>query len=81
LNDIPPIGLRMANPEGDHKAVVESGQWRDAVQAYLATISFVDDQVGRLIDALDRSPMAGRTIVALWGDHGQGREAPPREKT
>lgn len=70
LDDVPPIGRRMANPEGDHKAVVESGQWRDAVQAYLATISFVDEQVGRLIDALDHSPYAGNTIVVLWGDHG-----------
>ncbi len=70
LADIPPIGLRMANPEGDHRAVVASGQWRDAVQAYLATISFVDDQVGRLLDALDRSPRAGNTVVVLWGDHG-----------
>jgi arylsulfatase A-like enzyme len=70
LDDIPPIGLRMANPQGDHKAVVDANQWRDAVQAYLATISFVDDQVGRLIDALDRSPIAKNTIVVLWGDHG-----------
>jgi len=70
LDDVPPIGRRMANPEGDHRAVVSSGQWRDAVQAYLATITFVDDQVGRLLDALDRSPMAGNTVIVLWGDHG-----------
>lgn len=70
LNDIPAIGLKMANPGGDHKKVVESGQWRDAVQAYLATITFVDDQVGRLIDALDQSPMAKNTLIVLWGDHG-----------
>jgi len=70
LDDVPPIGLRMARPEGDHKAVVEAGQWRDAVQAYLATITFVDDQVGRLIDALDRSPLAENTLIVLWGDHG-----------
>ncbi len=70
LNDVPPIGVRMANPQGDHKAVVESGQWRDAVQAYLATISFVDEQVGRLVEALDQSPRAANTIVVLWGDHG-----------
>jgi arylsulfatase A-like enzyme len=70
LDDVPEIGLRMANPGGDHKAVVQSGQWRDAVQAYLATITFVDDQVGRLIDALDRSPMAENTVIVLWGDHG-----------
>jgi arylsulfatase A-like enzyme len=70
LDDIPPIGLRMARPQGDHKAVTESGQWREAVQAYLATITFVDDQVGRLMDALDHSPLATNTVVVLWGDHG-----------
>jgi arylsulfatase A-like enzyme len=70
LDDVPAIGRRMAKPEGDHKAVVRSGQWRDAVQAYLATITFVDDQVGRLLDALDRSPMAANTVIVLWGDHG-----------
>ncbi len=70
LDDVPPIGLRMAKPEGDHKAVIDAGQWRDAVQAYLATITFVDDQVCRLIDALDRTPAADDTVIVLWGDHG-----------
>lgn len=70
LADIPPIGMKMANPSGDHRAVMESGQWRDAVQAYLATITFVDDQVGRLIDAVDRAPRGKSTIVMLWSDHG-----------
>jgi arylsulfatase A-like enzyme len=70
LNDIPPEGLAMARPERDHKAVIDAGQWRQAVQAYLATITFVDDQVGRLLDALDRSPKAANTIIVLWGDHG-----------
>ncbi len=70
LSDVPPIGVKMARPEGDHKAVIESGQWRDAVQAYLATITFVDDQIGRLIDGFDRSPLAANTVIVLWGDHG-----------
>ncbi len=70
LDDVPPIGLRMARPQGDHKAVTEAGQWRDAVQAYLATCTFVDDQVGRLIEALDAGPRAEETVIVLWGDHG-----------
>jgi arylsulfatase A-like enzyme len=70
LDDIPALGVKMANPGGDHKAVVESNQWRQAVQAYLATITFVDDQVGRLIKALDESGRADKTVIVLWGDHG-----------
>jgi arylsulfatase A-like enzyme len=70
LADVPPAGVRMAAPDGDHRAVVAADQWRQAVQAYLATISFLDAQVGRLLDSLDRSPHHDHTIVVLWGDHG-----------
>ena len=41
-----------------------------ATQAYYACVSFVDAQVGRLLDALDRSGQAENTIVVLWSDHG-----------
>jgi arylsulfatase A-like enzyme len=70
LDDIPPIGRRMARPEGDHKKVIEHKQWRKAVQAYLASISFVDTCVGRVVDALDKSSYAGNAVIILWGDHG-----------
>ncbi|MFZ5828926.1 MAG: sulfatase [Planctomycetota bacterium] len=70
LSDIPPIGLKMARPDGDHAKVTKAGIWREGVQAYLATISFVDDQIGRLIEGLDKSPIANNTIIVLWGDHG-----------
>jgi choline-sulfatase len=45
-------------------------QWHALVRAYLASTSFVDSQVGRVLDALDRSGQAGRTIVVLTSDHG-----------
>jgi arylsulfatase A-like enzyme len=70
LADVPPAGVAMAQPNGHHARVLRAGQWRPAVQAYLAAISFVDEQVGRVIDALDRSPDADRTIVVLWSDNG-----------
>lgn len=47
-----------------------SGQWRPMVRAYLATISFMDAQVGRLLDALAANNLADNTIVVLWSDHG-----------
>ena len=70
LADIPAEGRKMAKPEGDHAAVVAAGQWKKAVQAYLATISFLDDQVGRLLDGLDASPRKDRTLIVWWTDHG-----------
>ena len=70
LDDVPPIGRQMARPEGDHKKVIEHDQWRKAVQGYLASITFVDTCVGRVIDALDKSAYADNTIVILWSDHG-----------
>ena len=48
----------------------ESNQWKPLVRAYLASISFVDSQVGRLLDALEASGKANNTIVVLWSDHG-----------
>lgn len=70
LADVPPAGVRMAKPDGDHAKMLESGRWKEAVQAYLATIAFADAQVGRLLDALDASEYAENTIVCLWSDHG-----------
>ena len=54
----------------DHDMVLKYKQWHRAVQSYLATISFVDAHVGRLLMALEHSEHADNTIVVLWGDHG-----------
>lgn len=70
LKDVPSAGVAMAKPNGDHKAIVESGRWKDAVQGYLAAINYLDMNVGRVIAALDKSAYKNNTIVVLWGDHG-----------
>jgi len=49
---------------------IETGEWPNMVQAYLASISFVDHYIGEVLKALDNSPYADNTIVVLWGDHG-----------
>jgi arylsulfatase A-like enzyme len=49
---------------------IESGEWPNIVQGYLASVSFVDHYIGEVLNALDDSPYADNTIVVLWGDHG-----------
>ena len=50
--------------------MLESGRWKEAVQAYLAAISYCDAMIGRLLDAFDKSPERDNTIIVFWGDHG-----------
>lgn len=70
LNDVPPAGIKMANPSGDHAKMVESGRWKESVQAYLAAATFADAMIGRLLDALDKSAYKDNTIIVFWCDHG-----------
>jgi uncharacterized sulfatase len=43
---------------------------RETIQAYYASISFLDANVGRLLDALDRLGLSGNTVVIFISDHG-----------
>jgi arylsulfatase A-like enzyme len=70
LKDVPPAGKRMAGPGGDHAAILKSGRWKEAVQGYLAAISYCDAMIGRLLDAFDNSAYKDNTIICFWGDHG-----------
>jgi iduronate 2-sulfatase len=57
-SDIPDVG-----PLNDEQA-------RALIHGYHAAVSFVDAQLGRVIDELDRLQLATNTIIVLWGDHG-----------
>ncbi|MFM8336319.1 MAG: sulfatase [Opitutaceae bacterium] len=70
LDDLPPAAVRMAHPETDHEPMRKSGRWKEAIQAYLATIAYCDMNLGRLLDALGKSAYRDNTIICLWGDHG-----------
>ena len=76
MADIPTMGKSIAFgtiQTGDHYAVVNlsDSYWRELVYGYLACISFVDDQLGKVLTALENSQYAENTIVVLWSDHGQ----------
>jgi iduronate 2-sulfatase len=45
-------------------------QGRALIHGYHAAVSFIDAQIGRVLDELDRLGLASNTIIVLWGDHG-----------
>ncbi len=70
LADVPAAGVHVAGASGDHRRILEADAWQEAVQAYLASITYADAQLGRLLDAFENSPAKDNTIIVLWGDHG-----------
>lgn len=65
--DIPPAGLGSYKREQDK---LTDDLRRQCVQAYYASISFMDAQVGRVVDALERLGLAENTIIVFTSDHG-----------
>jgi arylsulfatase A-like enzyme len=57
-------------PEPRTSWLREAGQLKNLARSYLASISFVDSQVARVLDALEASGLSDETIVVLWSDHG-----------
>lgn len=71
LDDVPEAGKKLGlRKYADMKKTRDAGLWPTAIQHYLASISFADAQVGKLLDALDASPFADNTVIVLWSDHG-----------
>jgi arylsulfatase A-like enzyme len=65
--DIPPAGLGSYKRDQDK---LTDDLRRQCIQAYYASISFMDAQVGRVVDALDRLGLADNTIIVFTSDHG-----------
>ena len=71
LDDIPPPGRAFAKArQRDFHTIQKTGKYREAVRAYLASITYADAQLGRVLNALDRSDHAENTIVVFLSDHG-----------
>lgn len=75
FNDIPMMGKSIAygsTPKGGWFDVNSKQEiLPELVHSYLACVSFVDDQIGKVLEALENSPNGKNTIIVLWSDHGQ----------
>jgi len=71
-DDLPKFAdfLHWRLPEPRLKTLRECNEWRPLVRAYLASTSFMDSQVGRVMAALEKTGRADNTIIVLWSDHG-----------
>ncbi|TWT80240.1 Choline-sulfatase [Planctomycetes bacterium CA13] len=71
LEDVPPMAvMRDTKNWPFYFKDVTVKEARKCKQAYFATISFVDVQVGRLLDALEENDLMDNTIIVFWSDHG-----------
>lgn len=50
--------------------LLSEAQQKELIHGYYASISYLDAQVGKLLDALDKNGLTKNTIIVLWGDHG-----------
>lgn len=72
LKDVPQVGLDINDlpmmPSTEW--AIQTGEWKKIIQAYLACVTYVDYEIGRVLDALDNSKYANNTVIVLWSDHG-----------
>ena len=71
MEDVPPIGQQLsANGRASLKKVRDAGKWYEAIQGYLASISFADVLIGRFVDAINDSQYADNTVIIFYSDNG-----------
>ncbi|MCR9119295.1 MAG: sulfatase [bacterium] len=71
LKDVPPMAIQRDVKNWPYYfANVSTEEARQCKLAYYACNSFVDAQVGRLIDALEKNDLMDKTIIVFWSDHG-----------
>ncbi len=57
-------------PEPRLSWLKQANQWRPLVRAYLASTTFMDSQIGRVLDTLDEIEATKNTVIVLWSDNG-----------
>ena len=71
LEDVPPMAIQRDTKNWPYYfSNVSVEEARRCKQAYYATISFVDAQVGLLLDALEKNDLLENTVIVFWSDHG-----------
>ncbi len=72
FDDLPETALRFSElPQmPDMEWMLQEKRWEKSVQAYLASVTFVDHYVGVVLDALEASDYADNTIIVFFSDHG-----------
>ena len=78
-SDMPQFARRLArthahkslhNGLSDHEYIVANDQWDSTIQAYHASVAFVDRQIGRFLESIKTNPRRRETYVMLVSDHG-----------
>jgi len=54
----------------DYSVPIPKEDQRKLIQGYYASVSFIDAQIGLVIDELDKLGLRENTVIVLWGDHG-----------
>jgi len=67
-DDIPAAAIPHNIPKPDYD--LDETTLKKSLQAYYASVSFVDAQVGRVIQELDRLKLTDKTVIVFWSDHG-----------
>lgn len=73
--DAPAVAGKRNGELSNYRPVPDDGKpdsplGRQLLHGYYASVSFVDAQIGRVLDELERQQLNDSTIVVLWGDHG-----------
>ncbi|MES2693144.1 MAG: sulfatase [Verrucomicrobiota bacterium] len=70
LKDVPVVARWLATHRREHEFFVKNDLWKPALQAYYASIAYVDEQIGRILDALEASSHRDQTLIVFCADNG-----------